>query len=356
MPRRVAIVGAGIVGAMLARALAGNSAHHVTLIDAAMSAGQGVSGRSFGWITQMAGFSAPPPAAFEARAAGRAAYDDLNAAMENKLFVPGEGALVWRDSAAGTEALIAERRALGTRVEALGPEGIARLAPHLAETPPLAAHAPGDIFLRPGLAAARLAQSAAEMGASLAYGHSVLGVAMQAGRVTGVQLAETIIPADAVVLAAGTGIPRLLPQGATARDRRLPLRTHHALRRRARADAGAVGAGAGDPQGPAGGSLPRRRGVAGGGRQHRARCAGRREAGPCRALVPGPAQLAGGQRRDRCAPDAAHRKRRRRRGGEGGRRALHRLRPSRRGGGPGDRRTDRGATRLRPRRASGGCG
>lgn len=218
MPRRVAIVGAGIVGAMLARALAGNSAHHVTLIDAAMSAGQGVSGRSFGWITQMAGFSAPPPAAFEARAAGRAAYDDLNAAMENKLFVPGEGALVWRDSAAGTEALIAERRALGTRVEALGPEGIARLAPHLAETPPLAAHAPGDIFLRPGLAAARLAQSAAEMGVSLAYGHSVLGVAMQAGRVTGVQLAETIIPADAVVLAAGTGIPRLLPQGATASE------------------------------------------------------------------------------------------------------------------------------------------
>ena len=100
MPRRVAIVGAGIVGAMLARALAGNSAHHVTLIDAAMSAGQGVSGRSFGWITQMAGFSAPPPAAFEARAAGRAAYDDLNAAMENKLFVPGEGALVWLRRAA----------------------------------------------------------------------------------------------------------------------------------------------------------------------------------------------------------------------------------------------------------------
>lgn len=215
MVQRVAIVGAGIVGAMLAQSLARTGRHDVTLIDAAMSAGQGVSGRSFGWLTQLAGYSAPSKAAFETRAAGRAAYDRLNDAMENKLFATGEGALVWRDSEAATAALIEERRALGAHVEALGPREIARLAPHLAQTPPLAAHAPGDIFLRPGIAAARLAQSAEDLGATLAYGHSVLGVVTEAGRVSGVEVSGTMIPADAVVLAAGAGIQRLLPAGVT---------------------------------------------------------------------------------------------------------------------------------------------
>jgi len=98
MAHRVAIVGAGIVGAMLARRLAKTGRHDVTLIDAAMSAGQGVSGRSFGWMTQLAGYGAPPRAAFEARAAGHAAYDRLNLEMDGKLFAYGDGALAWRDT------------------------------------------------------------------------------------------------------------------------------------------------------------------------------------------------------------------------------------------------------------------
>ncbi len=201
---------------MVARDLAHGGAHDVTLIDAAMQAGRGVSGRSFGWVTQLAGRTAPSQAAFDARAAGRAAYDSINATLTDRLFVPGEGALVWREDEEATAALIAERRALGAEVEALGPREIDRLAPHLAEAPPLAAHGTRDIFLRPGLAATRLARDAEEHGATLALGHSVLGVAVEGGRATGVHLAETVVPADSVVLAAGLHIPDLLPDGASA--------------------------------------------------------------------------------------------------------------------------------------------
>lgn len=213
---RVAIVGAGIVGAVLAHRLAREGRHEITLIDAAMSAGQGVSGRSFGWLTQIAGRRAPSPEAAAVRAEGRVGYDVLNDALDGKLFVSGEGAIAWQESESETAAMIAERRALGIEVEALDAAEIARLAPHLAAVPPLAAHAPRDIFLRPGLAAARLAQDAGEHGASLLYGHSVLGIETASGRVTGLRTAETVLPAEVVVLATGTGIARLLPGGVTA--------------------------------------------------------------------------------------------------------------------------------------------
>ncbi|MGR3323408.1 MAG: NAD(P)/FAD-dependent oxidoreductase [Pseudooceanicola sp.] len=216
MPRRVVIVGAGITGAMIAHRLARAGGHDVTLVDAAMRAGRGVSGRSFGWVTQLAGYAAPSPAAFAARAEGRRLYDDLNDRLGGKLLASGDGALVWRGTEAETAALIAERRALGADVVALDRAGIERLAPTLADAPPLAAHGAGDIFLRAGLAANRLAEAAAEDGAHVALGHSVLGLAMDGETVTGVHLAETTLRADAVILATGTAIPDLLPPGATA--------------------------------------------------------------------------------------------------------------------------------------------
>ncbi|OWU83948.1 hypothetical protein ATO6_16200 [Oceanicola sp. 22II-s10i] len=217
MGQRIAIVGAGIVGAMVARQLA-RAGHDVTLIDAAMSPGRGVSGRSFGWMTQLAGYRPPSPEAFAVRAEGRRAYDVLNEQMDRKLFAAGDGAMVWRADPAETEALVAERKALGADVVLAGPETIARIAPHLASPPPVAAYSASDIFLRPALAAERLAKDASDHGALLAFGHSVLGIWMKDDRAAGVWLTDTTIPADHVVIAAGGTSTGLLPEGIERPD------------------------------------------------------------------------------------------------------------------------------------------
>ncbi|MDF1854369.1 FAD-dependent oxidoreductase [Pseudooceanicola sp.] len=216
MTHRVVVIGAGLIGTMVARALAQGGRHDVTLIEATQGLGRGVSAMSFGWVTQLAGWQPPSQVKFDLLLAGRRAYDGLNAAMREKLFVPGDGALVWRDSPEATEALIAERRALGANVQGLDRAAIQRVAPHLAVVPDLAAHAPDDIFLRPGMAAGRLADSAVDSGAVVVTNQTALGIATESGRVTGVYLAETTVPADSVVLATGAMTHRMLPEGASA--------------------------------------------------------------------------------------------------------------------------------------------
>ena len=50
---RIAIVGAGIVGACIAHRLATEGLHDVTLVEAGQRPGGGASGRSFGWINHV---------------------------------------------------------------------------------------------------------------------------------------------------------------------------------------------------------------------------------------------------------------------------------------------------------------
>ena len=138
-------------------------------------------------------------------------FDALNAALDGRLFDPWSGALVWHSDPAETESLARLHSAHGAQVALVDRAGFDRLAPHVAEQPEVAYHAERDIAFAPGHAAGRLALAAAEAGAHVVTGHTVEAVETTDARVTGLRLAETVIAADAVVLAAGTGLERLLP-------------------------------------------------------------------------------------------------------------------------------------------------
>jgi len=205
---RIAIVGAGFVGATIAWRLAAEG-RDVTLIDAA-APGAGLSARSFGWINHVTAEPEADPRLFRLRIEARRRFD----AVDGRLFGPWRGALVWHDDPERTEALIARHNAHGGDLVAVGPEEFDRIAPHVAVRPALAAHAPRDIAVAPGPAAGRMAEAAVAAGARLLSGYPVLGVETASGRVTGLALTETRLAADIVVLAAGAGIGALLPDPA----------------------------------------------------------------------------------------------------------------------------------------------
>lgn len=212
---RVAIVGSGIVGAWIALEL--SARHRVTIVDAAPQAGAGASGRSFGWINHIHCDPEGESAEFDRRLAARDRFDRMNDRLGGALFAAGSGSLVWGVTDGATEAMANPHLARGAPSRLIGRDEIERIAPHVAWPPALALHSPRDVALSAGFAAGLMAQAAAENGARMLMGHTVLGVEVAQGRATGLRLAETVIAADVVVLAAGTNIPRLLPDPGALR-------------------------------------------------------------------------------------------------------------------------------------------
>jgi glycine/D-amino acid oxidase-like deaminating enzyme len=179
---KVVIIGAGIMGAALARGVAGHGAE-VCVVDSGGVAG-GATGRSFGWVN--ASFYADA-AHFALRAEGIAAYRRL--VRDLALPVRFSGALCWEESGAALVRQAAELDALGYDAEIVGAEDLAWMEP-----------AVGD--LTRGL----LAQA----GVRVLSGCAVEGIEVAGGRVSGVRVAAGVLPADRVIVAAGIGSAALL--------------------------------------------------------------------------------------------------------------------------------------------------
>ena len=125
MGQRIAIIGAGIVGAAIAYRLA-EAGQNVTVIEAGAPA-SGASGRSFGWIN--ASFFADE-AHFKLRSEGIAAWRRLS--MPD---VRWPGCLWFEDEGAGFDQMAAALFEMGYPVERLDGEAVALAEPGLA-TPP----------------------------------------------------------------------------------------------------------------------------------------------------------------------------------------------------------------------------
>jgi D-amino-acid dehydrogenase len=208
---RIVIIGAGVLGASAAFHLARMGAQ-VTAIDAhldgrATAAGAGII---CPWVS-----GSDDQAFYRLYASGGEYYPDLVAALadagENDLGYRRAGAML---VSADTQALAwIERTARQRRVAAMGE--VTRLSAREAQAafPPLrqglgAVHVAGGARVDGRRLAAALLRAAGSHGVAVARG--LAAVAVEAGRVVGVEVGEERIPADRVILTAGAWADRVL--------------------------------------------------------------------------------------------------------------------------------------------------
>ena len=192
-PKRVVVIGAGIVGASLAYHLA-SMGMKVTVIEAGGIA-SGVTGTSFAWINaSCAGID--PIAAL--RGGAIAAWRRLETQVPG-LTVCWHGALSYgtQDGRVSASSMVIDRAR------------ITQLEPQLRQPPEQALHEPEQGALDAVVATHALLAAARALGASVRKYTPVPGFVVQDEKVTGVETATGVIEADTVVLAAGTGTAAL---------------------------------------------------------------------------------------------------------------------------------------------------
>jgi glycine/D-amino acid oxidase-like deaminating enzyme len=218
--QHIIVIGAGIVGASLAYHLASKGAQ-VTVVEAGGIA-SGVTGTSFAWINTSCAGSDPIAAL---RGGAIAAWRQLETQVPG-LTVRWHGALSYgtQDGRVSPASMLLDR------------PRITRLEPQLRQPPQHAIHEPEQGALDAVAATHALLAAARALGATVRTHTTVLGFAIQYGRVTGVETATKVIEADMVVLAAGTGTAALAQKlGAS-----LPIHASPAIFLRYKAPPGLV--------------------------------------------------------------------------------------------------------------------
>ena len=194
---RVAVVGAGIVGAATAHALAARGVE-VDLLDSGPVSGA-TTGLGEGNVLCSDKHAGPE---LELAVLGRAAFDAIERRHGAAARIRRKGALVVHRDAAGLAAEPARLqglRAAGVRCVLLEPEQARALEPGLASDLLSASLFPDDLQCDPRAIARALALEAQEAGARVHPGRRVQAIEPGAG----VHTAEGSVDADAVVLAAG---------------------------------------------------------------------------------------------------------------------------------------------------------
>jgi len=204
MPPKVAIVGAGIIGAAIARDLARAGAE-VTLFEGDRPATQ-ASGRSFGWIN--ASYFANEDH-FRLRAAGMVAFHRLTA-HHPKMAVRWPGCLWWEEQGDALDQMSDKLENLGYPVEKLTQKTIRTRVPHLASAPEKALFFPAEGAAETGQLTRQLLDVACDAGARLVTGCKVNAITEIGGRVRGVECDLGRMAADFVVVAAGNGSAALM--------------------------------------------------------------------------------------------------------------------------------------------------
>lgn len=208
---RVAVLGAGIVGAACARELS-LAGFEVTVVDrggaaaATTSHGEGnvlVSDKGAGPELRLAQLSRRLWPEVLAGITERSA--DGAKAVEAVEWEP-KGGIVIATTDAGARELsrfAAAQRAAGVRAEVLDAGAVAEAEPFVTRDHTAALHYPEDAQVQPAAAAVALLVDALAAGAELWTGCEVLGAVTRGGRLTGVRTSAGLLEADLFVNAAG---------------------------------------------------------------------------------------------------------------------------------------------------------
>ncbi|WP_050931296.1 FAD-dependent oxidoreductase [Aestuariivita boseongensis] len=200
MSQRIVVIGAGIIGAAIASHLA-EAGHDVTVIDRTGPAAE-ASGRSFGWIN--ASFFADA-AHFRLRAAGIDAW--RRAGMQD---VTWSGSLWFEEDGAGFDVMLTQLQDFNYPVEPIDRDRFCELEPHVATLPKRALRLPSEAAAEGGAVTQGYLARAQASGARALFGVDVLGIDTAHGAVTHVVTSAGALPADQVVVAAGTGTPGIV--------------------------------------------------------------------------------------------------------------------------------------------------
>jgi D-hydroxyproline dehydrogenase subunit beta len=205
----VVVIGAGIIGAACARALA-RAGRSVVIVDRGAPAGA-TTARGEGNL--LVSDKAPGPEldlALEAAAHWPGLAAELAAELGDafpSIEYERKGGIVVALTEAGAEPLRAFARsqaAAGVHIEDLTASEALALEPDLNPALAAAVHYPQDAQVQPVIAAEALLASARRAGARVLVNEEAVGAFRDAtGRITGVRTASTRIAADAVVVAAG---------------------------------------------------------------------------------------------------------------------------------------------------------
>jgi glycine/D-amino acid oxidase-like deaminating enzyme len=197
---KVAVIGAGILGASLSYHLARRGAR-VTVI-AESGAGGTATPATFGWLN--ASWGNPEPY-FRLRMASLALWRGLGETLPG-LGLSWTGSLTYDLPESKLRAYVKQHAGWGYPIRLVDGVEAARLEPALREPPALAAFAEAEGAVEPGPAVKTLLAAAA----ARPIRATVEAIAKKGGRCVGVRTAEETIEADLVVVAAGAGTPALV--------------------------------------------------------------------------------------------------------------------------------------------------
>ena len=204
--RRIAVVGAGIVGAAIALSLAETGAQ-VTVLECVAPAA-GATGKSFAWLNA----DVADPAYRSLRLRSMALWRELDALLG--LSINWRGRLAWTDRPDEAERLrrrVELRNGQADDARMLSTAELGELSPGLQPGPVAAAFfASGEGHLEPHRVTRRLLDRARQRGAAILFPCKVLWLALRHGRLDRLVTSRGAIEADLVVIAAGTAAPALL--------------------------------------------------------------------------------------------------------------------------------------------------
>lgn len=204
MPQKIAIIGAGVIGAAIAYRAARAGAQ-VTVIESA-SLAAAASGKSFGWIN--ASF-AETEAHMRLRMAAVEAHRRLDADLGGSSVRWG-GSLWWEATGEAFRAHVRRLAAMDYPHRVLDQAQFSRLAPNVANPPKESLHVLQEGAVEGADLTARLLSAAAGHGARLRIGCAALGFSTGGGRVIGVETSHGTLVADVTVVAAGLASVGLL--------------------------------------------------------------------------------------------------------------------------------------------------
>ena len=208
-PRRIVVVGGGIMGASIAYHLSRRGTD-VTVLERRAPA-TGATANSFAWLN--AG-SKRPRGYYELNHLGMAGWRRLQHEIgADRLVVQWGGTVQWQEDAAGAEAfraaVIAQQR-WGYDSRLIEVEELRRLVPPIVPGSVAAAsYCDEEGTLDPVAATRALLDAAVAHGAKVVHPAEVSAFDLSGDRVRAVRFGADVVEVDAVVLAAGVDLPRV---------------------------------------------------------------------------------------------------------------------------------------------------
>ena len=207
------IIGAGIFGVSTGAQLARRGIRVTILNDGPPASG--ASGRSLSWLNSSRMHSEPY---HRLRMAGIDRYRTLSARFPDADWLRFDGGLTWDadDATNGIDAAYRHEVSLGYDARRLAADEVAAVTPGLdarAITPPGAIFNPGEGWVDLPILINLLIEEFAKLGGTLVTDQGAARVVVEGGRAVGAETgAGNRFPADAVLLATGPAVPKMVAQ------------------------------------------------------------------------------------------------------------------------------------------------